>query len=362
MPPKKQQSKGSKGKTENPPKKGSQKEDAKKGKADQDKKAKEDQEKKAKEEQQKKAKEEQEKKAKEEQEKKAKEQEKSKDQKSCGVAGCGKRGTQKCGACKNAWYCGKDHQREDWKNHKSKCTYVAAKKPAGGHHGHSHDGGDDHGHSHGGVGEDDEEDHGHSHAGGGDHDHSHAHGGGDDHGHSHAHGGGDDEEDDEEGDHHGHSHDGADHDHSHSHGHHDDHEDEHGETNDGEDEEEKEDKKGGGGGGDAKNDATKIVNSFLTSIIKNPKLTKLTDKEITQLLKLGGTKETNSSDFEQQVQDHVIGLIDNKGKREVNPKGEAVMCVSVDDTINYLIKLSTREPDLFQAIQKGSEKAGKKKK
>ncbi|KAJ6631400.1 hypothetical protein B0H10DRAFT_492588 [Mycena sp. CBHHK59/15] len=34
---------------------------------------------------------------------------------------CGDAGHKKCAACKGAWYCGKVHQREDWKAHKAWC-------------------------------------------------------------------------------------------------------------------------------------------------------------------------------------------------------------------------------------------------
>jgi len=29
----------------------------------------------------------------------------------------------RCSACKNVWYCGKEHQKEDWKIHKAKCEF-----------------------------------------------------------------------------------------------------------------------------------------------------------------------------------------------------------------------------------------------
>ena len=36
---------------------------------------------------------------------------------------CGKlEGLSKCGKCKQAWYCCRDHQIEDWKNHKKECV------------------------------------------------------------------------------------------------------------------------------------------------------------------------------------------------------------------------------------------------
>jgi len=34
---------------------------------------------------------------------------------------CGILGSQRCSRCKNVWYCGKEHQKEDWKAHRQKC-------------------------------------------------------------------------------------------------------------------------------------------------------------------------------------------------------------------------------------------------
>ncbi|KAJ7286933.1 hypothetical protein C8J57DRAFT_1282373 [Mycena rebaudengoi] len=34
---------------------------------------------------------------------------------------CGEIGSSRCAACEGAWYCGRAHQKEDWKNHKTWC-------------------------------------------------------------------------------------------------------------------------------------------------------------------------------------------------------------------------------------------------
>lgn len=40
----------------------------------------------------------------------------------CGV--CGEPADLKCSACKLVSYCGKEHQKNDWKNHKTLCRPV----------------------------------------------------------------------------------------------------------------------------------------------------------------------------------------------------------------------------------------------
>jgi len=40
----------------------------------------------------------------------------------CGL--CGKQTLLKCGKCLTTYYCSKDHQKEDWINHKKKCSRI----------------------------------------------------------------------------------------------------------------------------------------------------------------------------------------------------------------------------------------------
>lgn len=46
----------------------------------------------------------------------------SSDIKSCGVPGCERASNQRCSRCKNVYYCSIEHQKEDWLNHKRKCS------------------------------------------------------------------------------------------------------------------------------------------------------------------------------------------------------------------------------------------------
>ena len=39
----------------------------------------------------------------------------------CQLAGCDEKAPNRCSRCKSVWYCGVDHQRQDWKNHKPAC-------------------------------------------------------------------------------------------------------------------------------------------------------------------------------------------------------------------------------------------------
>lgn len=43
------------------------------------------------------------------------------DVKSCGLAECDKEGTQRCGGCKETFYCSKECQKTHWKQHKYDC-------------------------------------------------------------------------------------------------------------------------------------------------------------------------------------------------------------------------------------------------
>jgi hypothetical protein len=40
----------------------------------------------------------------------------------CNLQNCNAIGKSKCSRCKNAFYCSKEHQIQDWKNHKSVCV------------------------------------------------------------------------------------------------------------------------------------------------------------------------------------------------------------------------------------------------
>ena len=41
---------------------------------------------------------------------------------------CHLRGDQTCGGCRAAWYCSAEHQKQDWKNHKKRCSEISAGK------------------------------------------------------------------------------------------------------------------------------------------------------------------------------------------------------------------------------------------
>jgi hypothetical protein len=43
----------------------------------------------------------------------------------CVCAVCQGLAKLRCSACKNVWYCGKEHQKEDWKIHKAKCEFFS---------------------------------------------------------------------------------------------------------------------------------------------------------------------------------------------------------------------------------------------
>lgn len=62
----------------------------------------------------------------------------------CGV--CNQPSTLACGGCKQVYYCSKEHQKDDWKAHKSVCKSASASS------GHSHGAhAEAHGHSHGTI-------------------------------------------------------------------------------------------------------------------------------------------------------------------------------------------------------------------
>jgi hypothetical protein len=45
---------------------------------------------------------------------------------------CGKGdGVRKCSKCKTVGYCGRDCQKQDWKNHKKVCAQLANQRAAG---------------------------------------------------------------------------------------------------------------------------------------------------------------------------------------------------------------------------------------
>ena len=41
---------------------------------------------------------------------------------------CGEPATQRCTACKNAWYCSRDCQLRQWKKHKAICKLITMNK------------------------------------------------------------------------------------------------------------------------------------------------------------------------------------------------------------------------------------------
>ena len=48
----------------------------------------------------------------------------------CGLSSCSEEAKRKCAACKSLGYCSREHQRSDWKTHKSKCQRIVTAEAA----------------------------------------------------------------------------------------------------------------------------------------------------------------------------------------------------------------------------------------